>query len=48
MKIFVQSDFDKDYILSKGFKNVEILSFDGTKYKNITLYKTSGQHGKEK
>lgn len=46
MKIFVQSDFDKDYILSKGFKNVEILSFDGTKYKNITLYKTSGQHGK--
>ena len=46
MKIFVQSDFDKDYILSKGFKNVEILSFKGTKYNNITLYKTSGQHGK--
>ncbi len=46
IKIFVQSDVDKDYILSKGFQNVEILSVDGTQYKNITLYKTPTQHGK--
>lgn len=45
-KIFVQSDVDKTYILSKGFTNVEILSDKGTKYNNITLYKTKTQHGK--
>lgn len=45
-KIFVQSKNDKKYILSKGFTNVEILSSDGTKYNNITLYKTPTQHGK--
>ena len=41
MKIFVQSDYDKNYIQSKGFKNVEILSFEGTKYNNITLFACS-------
>ena len=46
-KIFVQSDCDKDYILSKGFKNVEIISTEGTEFNNTTLYKTSTQHGKK-
>lgn len=46
IKIFVQSDFDKNYILSKGFSNVDILSSNGTEYNNITLYKTPTQHGK--
>lgn len=45
-KIFVQSEIDKNYILSKGFTNVEILSPEGTSYNNITLYKTPTQHGK--
>lgn len=46
IKIFVQSEIDRKYILSKGFLNVEILSKNGSKYKNITLYKTGTQHGK--
>ena len=47
VKIFVQSETDKNYILSKGFKNVEILLQEGNKYQNITLYKTKTQHGKK-
>ena len=47
VKIFVQSEIDKNYILSKGFKNVEILLQEGNKYQNITLYKTKTQHGKK-
>ena len=46
LKIFVQSEFDKEYIKSKGFTNIEVLAVEGTKYKNITLYKTATQHGK--
>ena len=30
LKFFVQSEQDKQYILSKGFKDVEILSAEGT------------------
>lgn len=45
-KIFVQSETDKNYIISKGFLNVEILSSEGTKFNDITLYKTPTQHGK--
>lgn len=44
-KIFVQSESDGDYISSKGFENIEILSENGTKFNNITLYKTHTQHG---
>lgn len=44
--IFVQAEFDKNYLVSKGFKNVEILSPDGFDYKNVMLYKTPCQHGK--
>ena len=46
LKIFVQSEFDKNFILSKGFKDVEILAEQGTNFRNITLYKTHTQHGK--
>ena len=46
IKIFVQSEIDKDYISSKGFNNIEILSKNGTLYNDITLYKTFTQHGK--
>ncbi len=44
--IFVQAEFDKNYLVSKGFKNVEILSSDGFDYKNVMLYKTPCQHGR--
>ena len=46
IKIFVQSEFDKNYMLKEGFKNVEILSTNGTTYEKVSLYKTSTQHGK--
>ena len=46
IKVFVQSNFDKDYVISKGFTNVEIIQESGTKYNSITLYKTGTQHGK--
>ncbi len=46
LKVFVQSEIDRDYILSKGFKNAEILSQEGNEYRNIMLYKTKTQHGK--
>ncbi len=47
IKIFVQSDIDKNHIASKGFTDIEILSEKGTLYKDITLYKTKTQHGKK-
>jgi putative uncharacterized protein ORF SG38 len=46
IKLFVQSETDKNYIQRKGFTNVEIIAETGTKYDGITLYKTTGQHGK--
>ena len=46
IKIFVQSEFDKNYMLKEGFKNVEILSTNGTTYEKVSLYKTSTQHGR--
>ena len=46
IKLFVQSETDKNYVEQKGFTNVEIISETGTKYEGITLYKTQGQHGK--
>lgn len=47
IKVFVQSETDKNYVVSKGFTNVEIISENGTKYNGIVLYKTKGQHGKK-
>ena len=46
IKVFVQSIIDRDYVISKDFKNVEIIQESGTEYNDITLYKTSTQHGK--
>ena len=46
IKVFVQSSVDKDYVITKGFKNVEIIQENGTEYNGITLYKTGTQHGK--
>ena len=46
IKVFIQSIIDRDYIISKGFKNVEIIQESGTEYNGITLYKTGTQHGK--
>ena len=45
-KVFVQSSVDKDYVISKGFTNVEIIQESGIEYNAITLYKTGTQHGK--
>ena len=46
VKIFVQSVADKNYIASNGFKNVEVLSAEGTTYNGTKLYKTQTQHGR--
>lgn len=46
LKIFVQNEADKNYIKSAGFKDIEILSTNGTKYNEITIYKTPTQHGR--
>lgn len=46
IQVFVQSEFDKNYLNEKGFTNVTILSENGIQYENITLYKTFCQHGK--
>ena len=40
IKVFVQSNFDKDYVISKSFANVEVIQESGTEYNGITLYKT--------
>ncbi len=47
IKVFVQSIIDKDYVISKGFTNVEIIEESGTEYNDINLYKTGTQHGKK-
>ena len=47
VKIFVQNEFNKEYILKKGFLNVEILAYEGTKFQDITLFKTKTEHGKK-
>ncbi len=46
IKLFVQSETDKNYLTSKGFNNVEILLNSGINYNGIELYKTGCQHGK--
>ena len=43
IKVFVQSNIDKDYVISKGFTNVEIIQESGIEYNAITLYKTGTQ-----
>lgn len=46
MKIFVQSETDKKFIISRGFRNVEILTQDGNLCGKIKLFKTGCQHGR--
>lgn len=46
IKMFVQSDIDRQFMLSSGFKNVEVLSDSGTIYNNVELIKTGCQHGR--
>jgi len=43
---FVQSEHDKNVIETLGFKNITILSKNGTVFEGITLYKTQCQHGR--
>ncbi len=46
LPFFVQSEEDLNKIKSLGFKNVNIISEDGTSFEGSMLYKTGGQHGK--
>ncbi len=46
IKLFVQSETDKNYLTSKGFNNVEVLLSGGINYNGIELYKTGCQHGR--
>ncbi len=46
IKVFVQSETDKNYMTAQGFNNVEILTEAGILYKNTFLYKTNAQHGR--
>ncbi len=43
---FVQSEIDKDIIEKLGFKDVRVISENGTDFEGIKLYKTNCQHGK--
>ena len=43
---FVQSEHDKNVIETLSFKNITILSKNGTVFEGITLYKTQCQHGR--
>lgn len=45
-KIFVQAQFDQNYLFSKGFIDVEIINEQGTQFNGVTLFKTLTQHGK--
>lgn len=42
---YVQSEHDAYIIKNSGFKNVRILTEEGTKFEEIKLYKTGAQHG---
>ena len=44
-KIFVQDMYDKNALEKEHFNDIEILSSDGTKFEDITLYKTECMHG---
>lgn len=48
IKIFAQDKKEEVEIKSFGFTNVEILSEKGTKFGDITLFKTEGIHAEEK
>lgn len=46
LPFFVQSATDQQFIRSKGFKQVSVLTPQGTEFHHILLFKTPGQHGK--
>lgn len=46
IKIFAQSETDKQFLSSLGFTDVEILTQSSTRFRRVTLFKTPGQHGK--
>lgn len=46
IKIFVQDEYDKNFMRKFGFTDVEILKETGTVFNGITLYKTGCIHGK--
>lgn len=48
IKVFAQDKKEEAEIKSFGFTNVEILSEKGTKFGDITLFKTEGIHAEEK
>lgn len=49
IKIFVQNKEERDILSKLGFTNLDILSYNGNVFSDITLIKTDGQHGlKEK
>ena len=43
---FVQSEIDKELIENSSFKDVRVISANGTDFEGIKLYKTNCQHGK--
>ena len=46
IKVFVQSQNDKNFLTNSGFLNIEILTPDGTNFNDVKLYKTPCEHGK--
>ena len=46
IKIFVQDEYDENFMRKLGFTDVEILKETGTVFNGITLYKTGCIHGK--
>ncbi len=44
LKVFVQDELDKKFMQDFGFNDVEILTENGNKFADITLYKTSCLH----
>ncbi|MBZ0159919.1 MAG: MBL fold metallo-hydrolase [bacterium] len=46
LKMFAQSEADAGELRSYGFQDVEVLKETGTRFGDIMLYKTSGEHGR--
>ncbi len=47
MKIFVQDEVDAEELQKSGFKNLEILQYDGNQFFRTTLFKTRCKHGRD-
>ena len=44
--LFVQDETDATVVRQYGFEDVRVLSYDGTKFSEITLYRIDGLHGR--